>query len=398
MSSAAKTYAKEVHSQLQRYANWLPNDKIKVGDVGQLHDNIFYKLTDLNKFGIPFKVVNDPTTNATYKFTSSGSTEVASSPTASGTFPSGVQATATLTIGLAKQHSVYFLLAKCNGSAIEDQLALGSDILKRVKSKQWQMDYVVVTRLVTAGSATILQASSNNASVVLEGSGKTPVLDMLNTGASVGVKSQTSVGFSVVTANKLTPLLSLGKVDLSILDWFFGGDPKFQAFTTVKNAKLGVGRLRSLVKANPDIDFASTSGSKVGMEELRVKLPKYGDYVDIANLFDFAAQSKSITHTVAKSAVAKAVKSSRGRMEVPLASFDQFNPRVGSKRVTSLVNKIDEIEFEPKSGGNFVLLNVKLPKLGDAVDIDPLLTLTREAAKPRPSARMTAELSFHEID
>ena len=167
--SAADVYTKEVHSQLERYATWLPTDNITVGAVGQLQGKIFVPLSHLKNFGISANVVRDPNTQATYKFMSSGAKEVAIDASASGVPTSAGVGAAKLNIAFSKAHSVYFSLAGCVGYAIDNLLDLGAKVLEQVRNQQWQLDYVVVTRVVTAGAATILQADSKNASIELEG-------------------------------------------------------------------------------------------------------------------------------------------------------------------------------------------------------------------------------------
>src|ERR1700688_1484221 len=109
--AAADIYAEEGHKQLKRYATWLPTDDVSVGAVGQLQGKIFTRLPHLRDFGISVNVVNDPNTNATYKFVSSGSKESAISASATGA-PGGI-GSAGLKIAFSRADSVYFSLAKC---------------------------------------------------------------------------------------------------------------------------------------------------------------------------------------------------------------------------------------------------------------------------------------------
>jgi hypothetical protein len=294
-----------------------------------------------------------------------------------------------LKIGFAQENSVYFFITKCVGSAVENQLKLGNEILKRVKTKDWHLDYVVVTRVVTAGSATILQSNSRNASIVLEGTAQTPALQLLNAGASVNTRSGSFTGFNVVTKSGLTPLMSLGKVDHSWKDWFLGREPKFTSATNVKTAKIGVSELTKLVDATPRVVFASPPGTSSDHEELTVMLPKYGEHVDIDKLVEFAVNARS------------GRKSQRYKLKNigPLNSTDLCNTRIEGKRIRSLVNKIPNVELESKpTDEGFFLLNVTLPKSGSRVNFEPLLALAVQAAEPQATATATAELLFHEID
>lgn len=396
--SSAEIYATEVHNELQRYATWLPTERVKVGDVGILRNNIFIPEAHLTDFGITAPVVVDPATNATYKFMSADTTETQGGAGATGTLPQGVTAKVDLKIGFGREDSVYFLLTKCVGSAIENQLKLGSEILKRVKTKEWKLDYVVVTRVVTAGSATILQAKSKNASIEFEGDGRSTALQLLNAGASLGVKSQSSIGFSIVTQGKLTPLMTLGKVDYGILDWILGRGPDFSPATNVKTAKVGIKRFYKMVASTPDVEHATSLGTDRDHEKFTVMIPKYGDYVDIGNVVDFAIDAQGEIPVVTKVQGGAKAKTHKGK-RIKLMSLDECNTRIQQKRIRSLVNKASNLELESEAADeDFLHLNVTLPKAGTAVDFEPLLDFAVEAVEPQAKATMTAELSFHEID
>ncbi len=167
--SAADVYTDEVHGQLQRYATWLPTDNIKVGAVGILHDKVFDRYSDLKNFGIAFNQIKDPNTNASYKFMSAGVSEVEIAASVSDVPTSVGIGAAKLRIGFSKSHSVYLALYKCTGYAIDNLVDLGRKILELVERNEWQLDYVVVTRVVKAESATILQAEAKNTEINLEG-------------------------------------------------------------------------------------------------------------------------------------------------------------------------------------------------------------------------------------
>ena len=79
--------------------------------------------------------------------------------------------------------------------------------------------------------------------------GERPCAPLLTAGASATVKSQKSIGYSLVTRKRLTPLLTLGKVECRITDWG-RKHPDFNSATTVKSSKIGIGRLRGIVGSN----------------------------------------------------------------------------------------------------------------------------------------------------
>jgi len=382
--SAADVYATEVHRQLKRYATWLPTDNVTVGAVGQLQGKIFTRLSDLKNFGISVNAVKDPNTEATYKFMSSGTKEVAIDASASGVPTSAGVGSAKLNIAFSKAHSVYFFLANCAGYAIDDLVDLGDKILKQVRNGRWQLDYFVVTRVVTAGAATILQAESKGTSVELEGDGSgTPVAELLKAGASVKFKSQGSVGLSIVAKSKLTPLLVLARVKYTFLDRLLGSEPKF-SYTFGRNS-IGLKPFASHIDATPNVDFASKVRTKNDLL-LNVRLPKYGDYVDIADLL----------HLTAKTSGVRPARSPRVRILAP-ADFG-IGTRVPRKRLLAVVDELPHVGLDKKaSRGDFINLNLTLPKSGANVNVEPLFKLAMKAAKPKARATMSADLSFDEI-
>lgn len=379
---AADAYAEEVHKQFKRYATWLPTDAVSVGAVGQLQGKIFTRLAHLKDFGIAVNIVDDPNTHATYKFASSGSKESAISASATGA-PGGI-GSAGLKIGFSKADSVYFLLAKCVGHAIDNLVDLGAKVLRQVQSGQWQLDYVVVTRVVTAGSATILQSESKGASIELEGDASgTPVADLLKAGTSVKIKSQSSVGLSIVAESKLTPLLGLAKVKYTFLDRVLGSGPKFSY--TIGRGSTALRDFGAHVDSLTNVDFANKESTKNDLL-LNFRLPKYGAYVDVADLLDLTAKASTVRP--ARSPGARVVTASDFRL----------GTRIPSKRLRAVVDKLSFVDLDKKaSEGEFVHLNVKLPKSGTKVSVEPLFKLAMKTAEPKARAVMSADLSFEEI-
>ncbi len=380
--AAADVYAEEIHKHLKRYATWLPTDDVSVGAVGQLQGKIFTPLSHLRNFGISVNVVNDPNTKATYKFVSSGAKEAAIGASATGA-PGGI-GSAGLNIAFSRAHSVYFLLGKCVGHAIDNLVDLGDKVLKQVQRGQWQLDYVIVTRVVTAGSATILQAESRGASIELEGDASgTPVADLLKAGASVKVKSQSSVGLSIVAESKLTPLLGLAKVKYTFLDRLLGSGPKF-SYALGRNST-GLRDFGSQVDRLGNVDFASKGTTKNDLL-LNVRLPKYGTYVDIADLVELTAKTSAVRPA-----------RSPGPRVVTATDF-RLGTRVPTKRLRAVVDKLPFVDLDKKaSEGEFIHLNVKLPISGTNVSVEPLFKLAMKTGEPTARAVMSADLSFEEI-
>ena len=134
-----------------------------------------------------------------------------------------------------------------------------------------------------------------------------------------------------------------------------------------------------------NVDLASEGTTKNDLL-LNIRLPKYGTYVDIADLLDLTA----------KTSVVRSLLSPRERAvtvtDLPLGS------RVPSKRLHAAVDKLSFVDIDRKaSEGEFVHLNVKLPKSGTSVSVEPLFKLAMNTVEPKARAVMSADLSFDEI-
>jgi hypothetical protein len=382
--SAANVYTREIHDQLERYATWLPTDKIAVGTIGQLVEKRFMPVSDIEKFGIRANVVKDPDTNATYKFVSSGTNEIAVAGSASGVPTSVGFVAAKLNINFSKANSVYFSLSGCKGSAIDDLISLGEQILDLVEKGRWQVEYAVVTRLVTAESATIVQAQSNSAAIELEGDASgTPVADLLKSGGRVKVNSQKAIGLNVFAEKPLTPLFSLAKVKYTFFDWMLNKNPQWSYAVLGKH--VGLKQIVSHVNATPNIDFKSKIQNKTDLS-LSVKLPKFGDYIDVSDLVDLTTKVSAVMPKGAK------------KKPATLPDSTDLCTRVPGKDLLRIIDELPHVDVdETGTTDDFVYLDLKLPKSGSTVSTDPLFNLALKAAKPNTRLNVNAELSFAEI-
>jgi hypothetical protein len=209
------------------------------------------------------------------------------------------------------------------------------------------------------------------------------VADLLKAGASVKVKSQSSVGLSIVAESTLTPLLGLAKVRYTFLDRVLGAGPKF-SYTLDRNST-GLRGFGSHVDRFTNVDLASKERTKNDVL-LNVRLPKYGAYVDIADLLDLTANTSSV-----RSARSPGTRVNR-------ATDFHLGTRVPSKRLRAVVDKLPFVDLDTKaSEGEFIHLNLKLPKSGSNVSVEPLFKLAMKTAEPKARAVMSADLSFEEI-
>ena len=120
-------------------------------------------------------------------------------------------------VSFSAADAIFFNAAGCTVEEVEDQVALGREILSLFRQRQWNDDWYVVTRVVRAASSTIAVAQSAGASLRLEARGDEPQLDLANAGAKLVTASRSGVENVVVSEDGLTPLIGLSHVRRRIL-------------------------------------------------------------------------------------------------------------------------------------------------------------------------------------
>jgi CHAT domain-containing protein len=365
MASAAQSYAKEVRSQFERYATWLPNEiVVNVGDIGVLHKNIFYKEANVKQLGINLPTSSDPKAKAQYKFTSKGTAQVSGKASASGIPTSTGQISSTLEISFSDEHALYFQLEDCVGTTFANLVDLKTKILGLVAKNHWALEHVVVTRVIRASAATILQSSSKGASIVLEAKNSVPIAEAFKVAGGVSYHSEKSIGVSIVAEGDVTPLLTVGKVDYKFLD-ILKKRPQFRAFDS---QRAGTRLFRLMLKERPELQKPGFF-VEVGTDEELADYPWELAYDAHRNKF------LCLEHYVGRYVNAKQLAESRMQPQIGPMEFEKMKfllisvPRPDdparfpalsyveseAKAIKNLVERVDGIELRELvqgAGGN----------------------------------------------
>ena len=215
----AKIYTDEVYQNLRPlYANWEPTKPIKLGDFGLMNDNFFNHLGNISAFKINFNVRESPAKD--YKnFSSRGSVSVSTHD--KGSFPiNGIMnASAALEINFSNEDAVFFNAADCNYKMIDDKVRLGEEIMEKFHAQVWKHEWAIVTDLVQAGSTTVAISGAKNAGLLLEAKGNVQQMALADASIGLNVKNSTNVGYQVISADGLIPLIGLCKIQPRFIFW-----------------------------------------------------------------------------------------------------------------------------------------------------------------------------------
>jgi len=210
--SVVKQYTKEIYKKFGYYATWLPGKKIKIGDVGKLNGKVFERETNLKNLGIDFKVVYDKN-KISLDYKSEGSVNI--SPKISGQVPvAGSKLTnldAGITLNFAKEKSVAFVAQGVLLHQINDLIPVKKEVLKRFATKEWEKDWVIISELAVADSATILISSKGSTTIDIKA--KTDIgldkLQLANTDAGLQLMNSMGLETNIIAEAELTPLFKV---------------------------------------------------------------------------------------------------------------------------------------------------------------------------------------------
>ncbi len=122
---------------------------------------------------------------------------------------------AGFTIELGQENSVVFEAVGCRHERFADVDDVGSQILDRVDAKLWRLDYVLITEVVRADSATVLISKGGRArfeASIRGGGGEFGAVSIGDAKLGIAVRRSSSLGIEIAAQTDLTPLYTAYRV------------------------------------------------------------------------------------------------------------------------------------------------------------------------------------------
>lgn len=227
MTELVELYSKGIKRKLENYwAAWLPGTRFAIGDIGTLNGYLFEKVGTLDELNLKYyaETDNDPSplditseSGVAVSFKAAGETN--------SSFAHVGAAEAGLKIEFGSQGAFILQAPETFDSEMGDRLNLRRQIIGAFNKGIWEKDWLVITRLVKATSATVLISKSSNAALELTAkanlSGAVAALGTANAG--ITVKHQQGDTVSMIGGRNVTPLFQLSRLKTS----FFAA-PKFE--------------------------------------------------------------------------------------------------------------------------------------------------------------------------
>src|SRR5882724_3193784 len=126
MAAINRQYAREMNEKFGYFATWLPNVRVKLGDVGVVREHVFEPVSSLHQMGIAFVIDRDRQT-ADLDYTSSDAVSIETKVSGAVHDPAATTASAdgNISISFGRANAVAFQASGCVTSKIADVKSLG---------------------------------------------------------------------------------------------------------------------------------------------------------------------------------------------------------------------------------------------------------------------------------
>jgi hypothetical protein len=203
-----RRYTRSIFENLRYRATWFPNERLQLGDVGVIDDGIFVARTSLKSLGVTF---SRQRANSGAHFEYQSETGVSLSTKARGKLAPGFTALGRgeggVLVRFKEAGAVVFSAPDCRLTEIRDTESLKPQL--ETLGRKWSREWVIVTKVVTATTATILVANSKGAEVELKaqaGVRVSPTLQITKLAAGFELVRDSNMAAKLVASGRLVPL------------------------------------------------------------------------------------------------------------------------------------------------------------------------------------------------
>jgi hypothetical protein len=206
MATPEKTYIKEIARALGYYAIWLPTYPLEIGDYGLFHSKyLFVRLGNIKDLGITFNIRKDKST-ASMQFESADAVTMNVVVGADQNLPNTPIVTKVV-FTFSRENAVVFKANGIRSFSVQDQVALGKNILNLLKEGNWDKKHRIITELIGASSTTVIISGSKSSSLELMAQGNlSSIIDIADAKLGLTILKKSAMAYSDIAKSGLTPL------------------------------------------------------------------------------------------------------------------------------------------------------------------------------------------------
>jgi hypothetical protein len=249
-------YSGGIKKKLRNYwAAWLPTTRYELGDIGEFNGTLFEKVGSLTELGIPFKVAQDTSPSPIDFVSESGvSVNIKAAGETNTAFASVPQGSAGVKIEFGSQGAFVVECPETYEQAMAEPMALEKEVISADRAEKWKHAWAVITRIVTAPSATILISNSSSAGLELSAKADLAagVTDLGKADLGLSIKSQRGDILKSIGAKDVSPFFQVSMLKGSIVrDRAFGPYSADLIGPTPKPPRLELVRDTEIIRPGP---------------------------------------------------------------------------------------------------------------------------------------------------
>ncbi|MFA6151002.1 MAG: hypothetical protein WC716_06770 [Chitinophagaceae bacterium] len=209
MSNPSKFYLAHMHNKTKYRATWDPTKRFKVGDIGKLEQGVLNIYTSLYKEGILIEM-SKGSRGAAMDYTSHESVTI--KVKLKGTVPATGSEFTTLDAGFSfdfkGNNSIVFQTSNHQVCQLINLAEIEHAVLEKYNQGNWDKDWVIITELIEADTATIIISNSSNGILELKASANlgTGTLTLTDAALGLSVLHEKGSTFKYIAQNEITPL------------------------------------------------------------------------------------------------------------------------------------------------------------------------------------------------
>ena len=227
MPTPAELYVRGIREETKLYsAAWLPNEVLKLGDVGPLVGGFFKKdffkrWTSLGDLGISFRVRQDEDSTPLEFISQQGTsftTKIAGE--ANNAIPALPTAKAGISLSFSNEGGYVFQAAESYEPSIEDIASLNKQLKVALKEGRWEKNWAVITKIVNVPYATFIISKSSSSEMVFEADAdlKQGIVDLGNASVNLTLRKETGSFVKMLGAKNISPFFQLSRLKGGILN------------------------------------------------------------------------------------------------------------------------------------------------------------------------------------
>ena len=221
MPTAADLYVRGIRKETKIYfAAWLPNEVLKLGDVGPLvggflKKDFFKRRTSLENLGISFRVRQDKSPTPLDYISKQGTSVITKiAGEASDAIPALPTAKAGISLSFSSEGGYVFQAAESYEPTIEDMVSVNKQVVNACSEGRWEKNWAIITKIVNVPYATYVISTSSSSELVLEADAdlKQGIADLGNASFNLTLRKQRGSFVKMLGAKNISPFFQLSRL------------------------------------------------------------------------------------------------------------------------------------------------------------------------------------------